>query len=91
MHHRWPHIKNKFVFSLVNSAVNMALPAFAAERRAAAPLLLGARRLPLSIDISFPHDAQQQTRCTPLLISDSPNIFDASRPLFPGQTDRPLH
>jgi len=33
------------VFSLVNSAVNMTLPAFAAERRAAAPLLLGARRL----------------------------------------------
>jgi len=28
----------------VNSAVNMTLPAFAAERRAAAPLLLGARR-----------------------------------------------
>ena len=37
---------NKSVFSLVNSAVNMTLPAFAAERRAAAPLLLsaGARR-----------------------------------------------
>jgi len=36
------------VFSLVNSAVNMTLPAFAAERRAApraaAPLLLGACR-----------------------------------------------
>jgi len=32
----------KSVFSLVNSAVNMTLPAFAAERRAAAPLLLGA-------------------------------------------------
>ena len=32
--------------SLVNSAVDMTLPAFAAERRAAAPLLLraGARR-----------------------------------------------
>ena len=28
--------KNKSVFSLVNSAVNMTLPAFAAERRAAA-------------------------------------------------------
>jgi len=32
------------VFSLVNSAVNLAVPAFFAERRAAAPLLLGARR-----------------------------------------------
>jgi len=32
----------KSVFSLVSSAVNMALPAFAAECRAAAPLLLGA-------------------------------------------------
>jgi len=34
------------MFSLVTSAVNMTLPAFAAERRAAAPLLLsaGARR-----------------------------------------------
>jgi len=30
------------VFSLVNSAVNVTLPAFAAERHAAAPLLLGA-------------------------------------------------
>ena len=31
------------MFSLVNSAVNVTLPAFAAERRAAAPLLLGDR------------------------------------------------
>jgi len=30
------------VVSLVNAAVNMTLPAFAAERRAAAPLLLDA-------------------------------------------------
>jgi len=29
----------------------MTLPAFAAERRAAEPLLLGAQRPPLSIDI----------------------------------------
>jgi len=35
---------NKSVFSLVNSAVNTSLPAFAAERRAAAQLLPGARR-----------------------------------------------
>jgi len=33
----------------------LALPAFAAVRRAAALLLLGARRPPLSIDISYPH------------------------------------
>jgi len=32
----------KSAFSLVNSAANMTLPAFAAERRAAAPMLLGA-------------------------------------------------
>jgi len=32
------------VFSLVNSAVNMTLPAFAAERRAAVLLLPGALR-----------------------------------------------
>jgi len=37
---------------------NMTLPAFAAERR----------RL-LSIDISCPQGAQQQTRRTPLLLS----------------------
>jgi len=34
--------------------------------RVAAPLLLGARRPSLSIDISCPRDAQQQTRRTPL-------------------------
>jgi len=31
------------VFSLVNSAINVTLPTFAAERHAAVPLLLGAR------------------------------------------------
>ena len=41
------------------------------ERRAAAPLLLGARRPPLSIDISCPHGAQQQTRRTLLLRSNN--------------------
>jgi len=59
------------VFSLVISAVSMALPAFAAERRAAAPLLLGSRRPPLSIDISCPHGAQQQTRRTLVLQSNN--------------------
>jgi len=34
------------------------------------PLLLGARRPPLSIDISCPHGAQQQTRRTPRLRSN---------------------
>jgi len=32
------------VFSVINSAVNTTLPTFAAVHRAAAPLLLGARR-----------------------------------------------
>jgi len=50
------------VFCLVNSAVNRALPTVAAERRAAAPLLLGAWHPLLSIDIFCPHGAQQQTR-----------------------------
>jgi len=42
----------------------VTLPAFAAERRAAAPLLLGVRRPPLSIDIFCLYGAQQQTRRT---------------------------
>jgi len=63
-----------------SSAVNMTLPAFAAKRRAAAPLLLGARRPPLSIDISCPHGAQQQTRRTPRLMSSDGRRTD-------GQTD----
>ena len=51
------------VFSLVNSAGNMTLPAFAAERRAAAPGCgAGARRPALSIDIFCTYGAQQQTR-----------------------------
>jgi len=60
-------VHSESVFSLVDSAVHVALPAFAAERRAArtraaAPLLLGARRP--SIDISCPHGAHQQTHRT---------------------------
>jgi len=55
------------------SAVNITLPAFAAERRAAAPLLLSAgvccrSVVQQSIDISCPRGAQQQTRHTPLLL-----------------------
>ena len=57
------------------SAVNMALPAFIAERRIAVPLLLsapaaGTRRRQLSIDISCPHSAQQQIPRLPLLLSN---------------------
>jgi len=62
--------------------VNVALLAFAAERRAAAPLLLGARSLPLSIDISRPHGAQQQTRRTPQLRS-----IDGTDGRTDGRTD----
>jgi len=49
------------------SAVNITLPAFAAERR----------RL-LSIDISCPWRAQQQTRRTPLPISGTDRRADGS-------------
>jgi len=49
--------------SLVNSAVNMTLPAFAAESRAAAPLLLSAEvRRCRSIYMSRLQGSQQQTR-----------------------------
>jgi len=41
----------------------MTLPAFAAERRAAAPLLPGRR--PLSVNVFCRHGAEQQTRRTP--------------------------
>jgi len=40
------------------------------DLRAAAPRLVGARRLPPSIDISRQHGAQQQTRRTPRLRSN---------------------
>jgi len=40
----------------------VTLLAFAAGRLAAATLPLGAQRPPLSIDISYRHGAQQQTR-----------------------------
>jgi len=43
----------------------MPLSAFAAERRAAALLLLGPRRQPLSMDICCRHGAQQQTAVRP--------------------------
>jgi len=52
------------VFSLVNSAVNMTLPAFAADLGCGAA---AAGRPALSIDIFCAYGAQQQTRRTPLL------------------------
>jgi len=53
------------------SYVNITLPAFAAERRAAAPLLHAERRRKqLSIDVSCRRGAEQQTRRTPLLLSN---------------------
>ena len=58
---------NKSMFSFFISAVNMTLPALAAERRAAAPLLQRRCCPPLLIDTVCPHGAQQQTRRTPLL------------------------
>jgi len=49
------------------SAIKVTLLAFAAESRAAAPLLVRARRPPPSIDFSCLHGAQQQTRRMPRL------------------------
>jgi len=58
----------------------MTLATFTAVRRAAAPLLLGARRPPLSIDISCLHGVQQQTRRTPLLLSNDGTQTDGWTP-----------
>jgi len=70
------------------SAVDVTLLAFAAERRAAAPLLLGTRRPPLSINISRPHGAQQQTRRTPQRLRSN----DGTGKQTDRQTDtRPFH
>ena len=58
------------MFSLTNSAVNMALPAFAAERRAAAPCcgaVAAGLPAPAAVDRYLcPRGAQQQTRRKPL-------------------------
>jgi len=48
----------------------VTLLVFAAERRAAALLLLGAQQPSVSIDTSYLHCAQQQTRRTPQLGSN---------------------
>jgi len=58
----------------------MTLATFTAVRRAAAPLLLGARRPSLSIDISCLHGVQQQTRRTPLLLSNDGTQTDGWTP-----------
>jgi len=61
---------NPSVFSLVNLAVNITLPAFAVECSAAAPGYSTAAGLPvLSSDIFCAYGAQQQSRRTPLLRS----------------------
>jgi len=58
------------VFSLVNLAVNITLPAFAAECSAAAPGYSAAAGRPvLSINIFCAYGAQQHSRRTPLLHS----------------------
>jgi len=59
-----------------------SLSAFAAERRAVAPLLHGRRRQPLSIDISCPRGDQQQTRRTAQRLSnDGTDGRTGTRPL----------
>jgi len=66
----------------------MALPACATERRAAAQLLLAARRTPSSIDISCPRRAQQQTRRTLLSIDGTDRQTDRQTDgRTDGQTD----
>jgi len=64
------HKTNKSVFSLVNSAVNMTLPAFSAVHCAVAPccgaVAAGCWRPPLSVDIFHPHGTQPKTRNTQL-------------------------
>jgi len=87
MHKRTAELlqKKQVRVQLPTSAVNVTLLAFAAEHRAAALLLLGARRSPLSIDISCPHGAQQQT-CHMLWSTDDTDTQTD------GRTDaRPLH
>ena len=60
----------KSVFSLVDSAVNMTLPAFAAERRAAAPFAAERRRPTLPICISCPPSAGNRCCCRSMGLTD---------------------
>ena len=81
---------NKSVFSLVNSAVNMTLPAFAAKRRAVALCCgaVAAERPSLSINTSCPRGAQQQTHHTPLLRSNDGTDAWTDRQTDGGTLDR---
>jgi len=68
----------------------VTLPAFAAERRAAAPLLLGARQQ--SVDISCPPGAQRQTGCRTLLqrsIDGTDRLTDTLPHTMPAMHGRP--
>jgi len=69
-----PHfIFEQVCIQLPTSALNVTLLAFAAERRAAAPLLVGARRRRRCRSISTfysPHGALQQAHRTPRLRSN---------------------
>jgi len=60
----------RLVYEPPPSALNMTLPAFAAEHRAAAPLLptAGACCCMAPTAVSCPRRAQQQTRWPPLLL-----------------------
>ena len=69
------------------AAVNVTLVASAAAAQCCGVVLLGARRPPLSIDISCPPGAQQQTRRTPLLRS----IDGIDRQTHRRTDIRPLH
>jgi len=77
----WPLRFKQVCIQLPTSAVYKQLLAFAAERRAAAPLLLGAQRRPVSIHISCLHGTQQQTRRTRLPSNDGTD----------GRTERRTH
>jgi len=62
------------VLQLPTSAVNVTLPAFAAERRAAGCSAAAAGRA--ATDISCPQGAQQQTRRTLLSIEETDSSID---------------
>jgi len=62
--------RKQVCFELSPSPLNVTLSAFAAKhQRRAAYSMTHAARPQLSNDISCPHDAQQQTRRPPLLLS----------------------
>jgi len=69
----------------------VTLPAFAAECRAVALLLLGAWRLPLLIDISCLHCAQQQTYHMLHLQSNDGTDKQTDRRMLNHYIDHALH